>query len=246
MPDLITVLPEAFTPALLLLGAVLAFAESALGLGVLVPGELGALVLGAAAHTPVQVLLALAVLTLAASAADHVGYILGRRYGRALRGTRTVRRLGTEHWDRAAQLLRRRGPFALVISRLLPLVRTVMPAAAGAVRMRYPRFVAGSLVGSALWAGLWLGAGHLAGQALPRMADSLGRLTWVALAVVLVVLGLLVLRRRSTRRSGTPAPLPQARGEGTVTAPPPLPGSADVGPVPTASRSESPELETIP
>src|SRR5690625_8044957 len=85
MLDLITALPETFTPALLVLSALFAFAESAFGLGVVVPGELAVLVLGAAASTPVQVLLALTVITLAASAADHVGYLLGRRYeiGRA-------------------------------------------------------------------------------------------------------------------------------------------------------------------
>src|SRR5690625_6416796 len=79
MLDLITALPETFTPALLVLSALFAFAESAFGLGVVVPGELAVLVLGAAASTPVQVLLALTVITLAASAADHVGYLLGRR-----------------------------------------------------------------------------------------------------------------------------------------------------------------------
>jgi len=203
MLDLITALPETFTPALLVLSALFAFAESAFGLGVVVPGELAVLVLGAAASTPVQVLLALTVITLAASAADHVGYLLGRRYGSTLRATRMVRRIGTEQWDRAAALIRRRGPVAIIVSRLLPLVRTLVPAAAGAARMRYHRFLLGSLVGTSLWAALWLGAGTLAGQALPRVAEVLGTAGWWALgAVVAVLVGLAVHRR--TRRSGPP------------------------------------------
>lgn len=201
MPDLITALPDVFSPALLALGAVLAFAESALGLGVVVPGELGVLVLGAAASTTVQMLLALTVVTLAASAADHVGYVVGRRYGARLRHTRVVRRLGTEHWDGAAETLRRRGPAALVASRLLPLVRTLVPAAAGAARMRYHRFLAGSLLGTLLWAAMWLAAGALAGQALPVVASSLGRLGWVVLAVLVLGAGVVVLWRRSRRRA---------------------------------------------
>lgn len=89
----------------------------------------------------------------AASAADHVGYVIGRRYGTRLRDTRPVRRLGTEHWDRAGRMLRRRGPTALVISRLLPLVRTLMPAAAGPARMRWVVLAALVLVaaGVTLW-----------------------------------------------------------------------------------------------
>ncbi|WP_152188833.1 DedA family protein [Georgenia satyanarayanai] len=215
MPDLITALPEAFSPTLLALGALLALAESVLGLGVLVPGELGVLVLGAAARTPVQVLLALVVVTLAASLADHVGYVVGRRYGTRLRGSRAVRRIGTAHWDGAARLARRRGASALVVSRLLPLVRTLMPAAAGAAQMRYHRFLAGSLAGSLLWAALWLGAGGLAGQALPAVATSLGTAGWVVLAAIVLTAGLLVLHRRTRARV-------RARAA-TVTAPDPCP-----------------------
>lgn len=212
MSDLITALPDTFSPALLALGAVLAFAESALGLGVVVPGELAVLVLGAAAGTPVQMLLALTVVTVAASAADHVGYILGRRYGQSLRGTRVVRRVGTEHWDRATVLLRRRGPAALVVSRLLPLVRTLVPAAAGAARMRYSRFLTGSLLGTTLWAALWIGAGALAGQALPRVAATLGRAGWLVLAGIVLAAGMVALRRRRARRAPLSEPLAAAAG----------------------------------
>lgn len=204
--DLITALPDAFSPALLVLAGLLAFAESALGLGIVVPGEIGVLVLGAAASTPVQVLLALTVVTLAASAADHVGYLIGRRYGTRLRDTRLVRRVGTAHWDAATGLLRRRGPAALIVSRLLPLVRTLVPAAAGTARMRYHRFLAGSLVGTALWAILWVGTGALAGQALAQAATLVGRLGWIALGAVILLTATLIVWRRSRRRSGAAAP----------------------------------------
>lgn len=92
-----------------------------------------------------------------------------------------------------------------MVSRLLPLVRTLMPAAAGAARMRYGRFLAGSVAGSLLWTALWLGAGALAGQALPVVASSLGRVGGVALAAIVLTAGLLVLRRRA-RAAAVTAP----------------------------------------
>lgn len=213
MPDLISALPETFSPVLLILGALFAFAESAFGLGIIVPGEIAVLVLGAAASTPVQVLLAFTVVTLAASAADHVGYLIGRRYGTTLRATRMVGRVGIEHWDRAAALIRRRGPVAIIVSRLLPLVRTLVPAAAGAARMRYHRFLIGSLVGTSLWAALWVGAGALAGQALPRVAELLGTAGWLALGAIVAVIVTLTMHRRIRR----PRPVaPRQPGEGDL------------------------------
>ena len=200
MSELLTLLPAAFGPVLLLAGWLFAFAESALGLGVLVPGETVVLLLGAATGGWEQVLLVVAVAATGASAGDHVGYLLGRRHGGRLRGSRLVRRAGTAHWDRAACLLRRRGTSAVVVSRLLPLVRTLMPAAAGASGLTYPRFLAASTVGAVVWAGMWACAGAAAGAALPRVATVLGGAGWVVLAaVVLVAAVVLALRRRTVR-----------------------------------------------
>lgn len=225
MLDILTSLPELFGPTLLLICAALAFGESTVGLGVLVPGETAVLVLGAASGTATQLMLSILVVVLAASAADHVGYMIGRRWGGRIRLTRLVQRLGTEHWDEATKLLHDRGATAIVASRLLPLVRTLVPAAAGAARLRYHRFLRASLLGSALWAVLWISGGALAGRALPEVAALLGRGTWVALGLVAAAGALVVWRRRrggrAARRRSTDVPPPAANEapEGTDRSP---------------------------
>ncbi|MPV35848.1 DedA family protein [Georgenia subflava] len=197
MPDLLTLLPAAFGPVLLIVGWLFAFAESALGVGMVLPGETVVLLVGAATIGPEQTVLAAAVVAVGASAGDHVGFLLGRRHGHRLRDSRPVRRVGTRHWDRATGLLRRRGPAAVVISRLLPVVRTLVPAAAGAADLGYRRFLAASALGAALWAALWVGAGAAAGSALPRVASAFGDAGWVLLAVAgAAVVATLLLRRR--------------------------------------------------
>ena len=201
MDSLLTGLSDAFGPLLLLLGALFAFAESAFGLGFVVPGETAVLTLGAATGSGGQLSAAMVTVAVGAIAGDHTGYLLGRRYGTRLRETRVVRRIGVRHWDRATGLLRRHGVLALVVSRLLPAVRTLMPAAAGAARVSYGRFLAGAVVGGGLWSGLWVGMGAAARAALPEMARTLGAAGWIGVAaVVLAVTALVLVRRRARRR----------------------------------------------
>ena len=201
MDSLLTGLSEAFGPVMLLFGALLAFAESAFGLGFVVPGETAVLTLGAATASGGQLTAAMVTVAVGAMAGDHTGYLLGRRYGTRLRETKVVRRIGVQHWDRATGLLRRHGVPALIVSRLLPAVRTLVPAAAGAAGVRYGRFLAGSVVGAGLWSGLWVGMGAAARAALPQMASTLGTAGWIAFAgVALVVATLLMLRRRTRRK----------------------------------------------
>ena len=177
----------------LALGLALAFAESGLGLGMVLPGETAVVLLAATMGTPGQMIALGVVVTLGASLGDHVGYLLGRRYGDALGETRVVQRLGRHHYDRATDLLRRRGGTAVFMTRLVPVVRTLTPAAAGASGLAYRRFVVASLAGSALWSGAYVGGGSAVAAISAVTTDLLGRASWLvlvllALAVVPVML----------------------------------------------------------
>jgi membrane-associated protein len=174
-------------------GFSLAFAESGLGLGMVLPGETAVVLLAASLGTAGQMVALGVAVTLGASLGDHVGYLLGRRYGDALGETRAVRRLGRHHYDRATDLLRRRGGTAVFMTRLVPVVRTLTPAAAGASGLEYRRFAVASLSGSALWATAYVGGGSAVAALTSVTTDLLGRASWLllvllALAVVPVLL----------------------------------------------------------
>lgn len=177
------------TATVLMLGTgfALAFAESGLGLGMFVPGETVVVVLAASTGSPWQaVLLGLAVM-IGACAGDHVGYLIGRRYGDALRDTRIVRRLGQRHYDRATDVLRRRGGAAIFCTRLVPVVRTLTPAVAGASGLEYRRFVTASLAGSALWATVYVGGGSAVRAFGAALATASTPTIWLLVALVLAV-----------------------------------------------------------
>lgn len=189
------------------LGFGLAFAESGLGLGMVLPGETAVVVLAASlGSTPELIGLGIAVM-LGASLGDHVGYLLGRRYGDSLRETKAVRRLGQQHYDRATELLRRRGGLAVFLTRLVPIVRTLTPAAAGASDLEYRRFAPASLAGSATWAAAYVGGGSVVAAVTGVATDALGRASWLLLVLVaLALVPVLLIRAVVGVRPVTAAP----------------------------------------
>lgn len=171
----------------MILAGLLAFGEAALGLGALFPGEV-AIVAVATSLDATSTWVAIVLVAIGASLGDHVGYLLGRHYGPRLAESRVIRRLGVQKWQVATDLTRRYGVAALLVSRLLPLVRTVMPAVAGAAHLGYRSFLVASVVGSTVWAVLWVGAGGVLDQTdLLASPGGLAVVGAVALALLLAI-----------------------------------------------------------
>ncbi|WP_235854815.1 DedA family protein [Nonomuraea aridisoli] len=190
-------------PLLGLVAGAMAFAESGLGVGSVVPGETGVLLLGVAATTPARFAAMLLIVALGVTAGDHVGYLLGHRYAGRMRDTRVVRRLGVRHWDRATAALHRHGATAVFATRLVPIVRTLTPAAAGAAHVPYSRFLPASLAGSLLWSAVYVGLGAFAGASASHLEELLGRFSWLLLALLaLLATTATLLRRRRQAATG--------------------------------------------
>lgn len=190
-------------PLVLLVAGGASAVESGLGVGMVFPGETGVLILGTTATGVPRFVLMFLVVGLAASVGDHVGYWLGRRYGARLRGTRVVGRLGVRHYDRAMDALHRHGAAAVVLTRLVPVVRTLSPPAAGASGLPYRRFLPASVAAGLLWSGVYVGAGAFAGASARYLDSVLGRASWILLFVLVLVATTVWLwrRRRATQRS---------------------------------------------
>lgn len=219
-------------PLLLAVAGVLAFAESGLGVGSVVPGETAVVILGAASADPARYPAMLLVVALGVTAGDHVGYWLGRSNGERMRETRAVRRLGVRHWDRATAALRRYGAAAVFVTRLVPVVRTLTPAAAGVAGVPYRRFLLASLAGSLLWSAVFVSLGAFAGASASRLEQLLGWGAWVLFGLAAAVAAAVLLVRRRTRRTRTEAPEPtrdprtETHAEAPEPAAEPAPGPA--------------------
>ena len=178
----------------------LVFAEDALFVGFVIPGETAAVLGGVVASQGRVQLWLLAVLVVAAAiGGDSVGYEIGRHVGvRILRfhvlDTRR-RRL-----DDAQQFLRRRGGWAVFLGRFVAFLRAVMPALAGTSRMPYRRFLSFNAAGALVWGVGFVVLGFLSGNSYQSVEKSVGRVA--ALVVLcLVLLALLIWRIRAHRTS---------------------------------------------
>ena len=183
----------------------LVFAEDALFVGFVIPGETAAVLAGVSASLGhANLAAALVTVVLAAVVGDSVGYEVGRWGGpRLLRWHRLDAH--QERLDRARALLRRRGGMAVLLGRSVAFLRAVMPALAGIARMPYPRFLAFNALGGLIWGVATVLLGYLAGESYATVERTAGRAVAAAVAVV-ALLALITWRvrehRQATRHDG--------------------------------------------
>jgi membrane-associated protein len=183
-------------PAVLAVTGALTLAECTLGVGFLAPGESALLLASTTVTTVPRFLVMWLVVSVCAIAGDSIGYYLGRRYGDRLRDSRIVRKVGQQHWDKAGELLRRRGAWAVFAARFMPVVRTLVPASAGASKLEYRRFLPASIAGAVCWSALHIGIGATAGASAKYVESVFNGAMWVLLGVAAVIGLVVVLRRR--------------------------------------------------
>lgn len=203
MIDLIwTLLDHAGDHAILLVVCVFLFAviDAALGVGAVVPGETG-IVLAAIALADSPVHLALAVVAAASGAflGDHIGFALGRKLGPRLGETKLINRLGADRWMSARDFVARRF-WVVIVARLMPGIRTLVAAAAGASTIRYWRFASICAFAAVIWATLWVVGGAMIGRVLLEIVDEY-TIPSLLLAGTAIVVAVIVRHRRVRSRT---------------------------------------------
>jgi membrane-associated protein len=135
-----------------------------------------------------------------------VGYWIGRNVGTAMFKP-DARFLKQKYLEEAHVFFEQRGPFAIVLARFVPIVRTLAPITAGAARMSYPVFTLFNVIGAVAWSvgltllGYWLGQFEV----IQKLIEPIFIL--IAVASVSPMLYEWYKRRRAARKtSEEPAP----------------------------------------
>lgn len=183
-----------------LIVGVLAFAEAAAFIGLVVPGEVAVLLGGVlASQQRVSLPLMLCVTVVAAIAGDSVGYEVGARYGERLLAHRWLRR-HHDKIDRARAYLQQRGGRAVFLGRWTSVLRALVPGLAGMSHMPYRRFAAFNILGGTAWATTFTLLGYAAGASYQRVERIAGRASLVLLGLIAVALLLRWAARRAIAR----------------------------------------------
>ena len=134
--------------------------------------------------------------TLGYLAGSLVGWAIGRWGGRPLleRHGRWFH-LSTGSLDRAEAWFDRWGPLGVLLGRVTPLVRSFVSIAAGILEMPLGIYTVLTLVGSAIWAFAFAGAGYGLGKSYRGFDHGFHYVEYAVVAGILVALAYLVYRR---------------------------------------------------
>lgn len=186
---------------LYVIAGALCFAEAAILVGMVLPGETALLVAGVFCQRGVLNLpLMIGIAAACAIAGDSVGYEFGKKFGPGLRRSRLGRWVGEHRWAAVDGFITRHGGKAVLIGRLTALFRALVPSMAGMSGMRYRTFLAWNAVGGAIWAPGCVLLGYAFSSSLSVIGSTL---TWAPLAIialVAVVYIVLHVRKRGRER----------------------------------------------
>lgn len=186
------------------IAAAFCFAEAAILVGMVLPGETALLVAGVFCNAKfghLQLAIMIPIAVAAAIAGDSVGYEFGKKFGPSLRRSRLGHWVGEHRWAKVDGFLHKHGGKAVFLGRLTALLRALMPSMAGMSGMRYRTFLTWNAIGALIWAPGCV----LLGYAFATALDVVGKtLTWAPIAIFVLVLagyGGLHLRKRRLEKA---------------------------------------------
>jgi membrane-associated protein len=178
------------------------FAECALLLGFLLPGDtilFGAGLVAASPNNDVNIYVLVSGAFLAAVIGNEVGYTTGRRFGREWVENREKGR-AKEQLRRAEAFYEKYGWLSVVVARWIPWVRTFIPIIAGTAAMDRRAFTSANVVGALPWAVGLPFLGYFAYQ-VPVLRDIAYAAAAIAITATVVAFLVGAARSRRARRA---------------------------------------------
>ncbi|PPF85332.1 DedA family protein [Pseudoclavibacter sp. RFBJ3] len=171
--------------------------ETSVLIGLIVPGETVLLALSTGIDAPLPWVLTIAASIVGALLGESFGFWLGRTFGPRIRASRVGRWLGDERWQRAELLIQRRGGPAVLISRFLPVLHSLVPLTAGMGGMRYRSFLAWTIPACVIWSTAYVSAAAGASASFRELSSSLHWAGYLFVGVIVVFLLIMWLVKRA-------------------------------------------------
>jgi membrane protein DedA with SNARE-associated domain len=171
--------------------------------GVPFPGRLILIFAGAFASTRPEIALVIVAAAVGLVIGDHVLYLAGARGGQALLALYCRLTLGSELCiENTLKYFRRFGPAAILLGRYSTGVRLFAAILSGSGHIAYHRFVVYDLIGSLVYATLWVVLGHIFSAQVEALLEWIGRQRSLFLIVPIAVIAIVSYRVWRRRRHG--------------------------------------------
>lgn len=121
----------------------------------------------------------------------HIGYLIGPK----IFDSKKFKLIKREHLIKTKEYYNRFGMQAIIISRFVPIVRTIAPFLAGISRMNYPCFLGYNVVGALLWTTMLLLGGYFFGN-IPIVQENYAAVIMLIIVVSLVPTFIELIRQR--------------------------------------------------
>ena len=131
---------------------VIIFAESGLLIGLILPGDSLLFTAGILAVSgKLNIWILVPLFFAAAFTGDQTGYFIGSIFGEKLFHKENAKILKKSHIEKTHAFFEKHGPKTILISRFVPIVRTIAPTMAGTAKMKYKTFITYNAIGGAFW-----------------------------------------------------------------------------------------------
>ncbi|CAN2225776.1 DedA Uncharacterized membrane-associated protein [Candidatus Nanopelagicaceae bacterium] len=169
-----------------------AFAEAALFVGFVLPGETALLIGGVLAHAGVwNVWVFLIAAIIGAITGDSVGYEIGKHLGPRIKENAFGRFVGEKRWKLAQAIFDRYHGGAIFFGRAQALLRALVPALAGMNKVPYRIFIKWNAAGGIVFSTIVVLLGYQFASSLATLEKYLRYWAIFFLAIVIIVIGIL-------------------------------------------------------
>jgi len=174
--------------------------ETSVLVGLFVPGDTIVMVAGTAVESFGEGAGLVATIIVASLIGESIGFWLGRLLGPRIRTSRIGGWIGENHWQRAERYVTRRGGIAILVSRFLPVLHSVVPLTVGMSGYRYRRFLAWTAPACVLWASMYVTVVSIAAHTYRDAADTVHIAGYIFIGVIVAFLLLVVASKKLLER----------------------------------------------
>lgn len=201
-PEAVAGYVETFGVFIYILIFIVAFLESFIFTGLVMPGTVMVVFMGfLAAQGPLNIFALFAVTAAAAILGDIFNYVLGLTQGGRLVVIISEKlKLKTDYLKIGEDFFLAHGDKSVFIGRFTALIRPFIPFVAGIFKMRWRIFLFWNILSGILWAGLYLALGYFFGAALQTVVEWSGRAAVVLLIILSFAIATYLVRKKTVGR----------------------------------------------